>query len=109
MKSVTLRFELRYFSHFSLQFAPNLEPGMSRYGIKSLEMAQGYESLPSYHDFSQMYFSDQLVIALDFGTTYSGIAYAFANAGSPDIISIYQWPVIFLLMFVGSVAHILQA
>ncbi|EKD16179.1 hypothetical protein MBM_05473 [Drepanopeziza brunnea f. sp. 'multigermtubi' MB_m1] len=35
---------------------------------------------------------DQLVVALDFGTTYSGIAYAFANVPKPDIVSIMDWP-----------------
>lgn len=35
---------------------------------------------------------DQLVIALDFGTTFSGIAYAFPNDDKPDIIPIHDWP-----------------
>ncbi|KAF4626672.1 hypothetical protein G7Y89_g11485 [Cudoniella acicularis] len=35
---------------------------------------------------------DQLVIALDFGTTFSGVAYAFANGPKPDVISIMDWP-----------------
>jgi hypothetical protein len=35
---------------------------------------------------------DQLVVALDFGTTFSGIAYAFKNDEKPDIISIMDWP-----------------
>jgi hypothetical protein len=35
---------------------------------------------------------DQLVIALDFGTTFSGIAYAFTNAEKPDLVSITDWP-----------------
>jgi len=35
---------------------------------------------------------DQLVVALDFGTTFSGIAYAFANDLKPEIISIVDWP-----------------
>jgi hypothetical protein len=35
---------------------------------------------------------DQLVVALDFGTTFSGIAYAFANAEKPDVVSIMDWP-----------------
>lgn len=35
---------------------------------------------------------DKLVIALDFGTTFSGIAYAFVNDKNPDIISIMDWP-----------------
>jgi hypothetical protein len=35
---------------------------------------------------------DQLVVALDFGTTFSGIAYAFASAEKPDVVSIMDWP-----------------
>jgi hypothetical protein len=35
---------------------------------------------------------DQLVVALDFGTTFSGIAYAFANEEKPDVVSIMDWP-----------------
>jgi hypothetical protein len=35
---------------------------------------------------------DQLVVALDFGTTFSGIAYAFANVEKPDVVSIIDWP-----------------
>ncbi|TGO59388.1 hypothetical protein BCON_0045g00300 [Botryotinia convoluta] len=36
--------------------------------------------------------NDQIVIALDFGTTFSGIAYAFANEDKPDIVTILDWP-----------------
>lgn len=35
---------------------------------------------------------DKLVIGLDFGTTFSGIAYAFSNEKSPDLVSIMDWP-----------------
>ncbi|KAI0452962.1 actin-like ATPase domain-containing protein [Xylaria acuta] len=36
---------------------------------------------------------DQVVIALDFGTTYSGIAYAFSNPGKKtEVVSIVDWP-----------------
>ncbi|CZT11384.1 related to hsp70 protein [Rhynchosporium agropyri] len=35
---------------------------------------------------------EQIVVALDFGTTYSGIAYAFANVPKPEVISIMDWP-----------------
>jgi hypothetical protein len=35
---------------------------------------------------------DQLVIGLDFGTTFSGIAYAFANEQNPKLVSILDWP-----------------
>ncbi|KAG9231241.1 Hsp70 family protein-like protein [Amylocarpus encephaloides] len=35
---------------------------------------------------------DRLIIGIDFGTTYSGAAYAFVNAGKKDVISIMDWP-----------------
>lgn len=35
---------------------------------------------------------DQLVIALDFGTTFSGIAYSFKNDEKPEVIAILDWP-----------------
>ena len=35
---------------------------------------------------------DQLIIALDFGTTFSGIAYAFPNSEKSDLFSIVDWP-----------------
>lgn len=35
---------------------------------------------------------DQLVIALDFGTTFSGIAYAFKKEEKPDVVSVLDWP-----------------
>jgi len=33
-----------------------------------------------------------LIVALDFGTTFSGIAYAFQNDKNPEVISIMDWP-----------------
>ncbi|KAI2613000.1 actin-like ATPase domain-containing protein, partial [Hypoxylon fragiforme] len=36
---------------------------------------------------------DRIIIALDFGTTYSGIAYTFCNPGKkPEIVPILDWP-----------------
>ncbi|EMR81826.1 putative hsp70 protein [Botrytis cinerea BcDW1] len=35
---------------------------------------------------------DQIVIALDFGTTFSGIAYAYAIKDKPEIVTILDWP-----------------
>lgn len=36
---------------------------------------------------------DRLVIAVDFGTTYSGVAYAFNVPGKEaDVVSIQDWP-----------------
>lgn len=34
---------------------------------------------------------DQIVIALDFGTTFSGIAYAFKKEDKPDVVSVLDW------------------
>lgn len=34
---------------------------------------------------------DKLIIALDFGTTYSGIAYCFANQRDNSPISVDKW------------------
>lgn len=36
--------------------------------------------------------TDQLIIGLDFGTTFSGIACAFRSSNSPDLLSILDWP-----------------
>lgn len=41
---------------------------------------------------------DQIVIALDFGTTFSGIAYAYAIKDKPEIVTILDWPGIFHLL-----------
>lgn len=36
---------------------------------------------------------DRLVISLDFGTTFSGVAYAFNTPGKKaDIVAIHEWP-----------------
>ncbi|MCJ1377667.1 hypothetical protein MMC17_000763 [Xylographa soralifera] len=35
---------------------------------------------------------DQLIIGLDFGTTFSGVAYAFPNSNELDLVSILDWP-----------------
>lgn len=45
-----------------------------------LDKAKPYES------------EDQLIIGLDFGTTFSGIAYAFSKAKDSKPISIMDWP-----------------
>jgi hypothetical protein len=38
-------------------------------------------------------FEDRLVIALDFGTTFSGVTYAFANPQfKSSLVSIMDWP-----------------
>ncbi|KEF53944.1 uncharacterized protein A1O9_09739 [Exophiala aquamarina CBS 119918] len=34
----------------------------------------------------------QIIIALDFGTTFSGIAYAFKSTSKPELASILDWP-----------------
>ncbi|TEY57363.1 hypothetical protein BOTCAL_0220g00160 [Botryotinia calthae] len=35
---------------------------------------------------------DQIIIALDFGTTFSGVAYAFLNSKNPRVIRVEDWP-----------------
>src|ERR1700722_6984823 len=35
---------------------------------------------------------DKLVIALDFGTTFSGIEYSFTGSAQPDPESVHEWP-----------------
>jgi len=35
---------------------------------------------------------ERIVIALDFGTTYSGVAYCFCNSGKkPDVRPVVDW------------------
>ncbi|KAM5370925.1 hypothetical protein ACJZ2D_008238 [Fusarium nematophilum] len=42
---------------------------------------------------------DRLVIALDFGTTFSGIAYSFCSPGKkPEVVPIVDWPGVKLLL-----------
>jgi len=36
--------------------------------------------------------NDQLVIALDFGTTFSGISFCFPNQTDPKVASVMDWP-----------------
>lgn len=35
---------------------------------------------------------EKLIIALDFGTTFSGIAYCFANQRDAKVATIVDWP-----------------
>jgi molecular chaperone DnaK (HSP70) len=35
---------------------------------------------------------EKLIIAIDFGTTFSGIAFCFANQANPQVASIVDWP-----------------
>ena len=35
---------------------------------------------------------EELIIALDFGTTFSGVAYAFSNSSKSDVFSVLDWP-----------------
>ncbi|CAO1601112.1 hypothetical protein XANCAGTX0491_004776 [Xanthoria calcicola] len=49
--------------------------------------------LGNYMDSLEVHESDdQLIIGLDFGTTFSGIAFAFTNANQPEPTSILDWP-----------------
>lgn len=35
---------------------------------------------------------DKLIIALDFGTTFSGIAYSFKGQQHPKVVAVTNWP-----------------
>lgn len=35
---------------------------------------------------------ERLIIALDFGTTFSGIAYCFPNQGNSKVATVVNWP-----------------
>lgn len=35
---------------------------------------------------------ERVIIALDFGTTFSGIAYCFPNQGSSKVATVVNWP-----------------
>jgi len=35
---------------------------------------------------------EKVIIALDFGTTYSGIAYCFPNQGNSKVVTVVNWP-----------------
>ena len=41
---------------------------------------------------STMESDEKLIIALDFGTTFSGIAYCFANQRDTKVAAIVDWP-----------------
>ncbi|KAI1143759.1 actin-like ATPase domain-containing protein [Hypoxylon sp. FL0543] len=50
-----------------------------------------FESMKNYTIASES--DDRIIIALDFGTTFSGIAYAFCNPGKkPEVNPILDWP-----------------
>ncbi|TVY90525.1 Heat shock 70 kDa protein 12B, partial [Lachnellula willkommii] len=60
---------------------------------QDFSMSDQFEQETDRYGMTTVYQSDdQLVVALDFGTTYSGIAYAFANGSKPTVISIEDWP-----------------
>lgn len=44
---------------------------------------------------------NRLIIAVDFGTTYSGIAYCFANQRNSSPIPIDNWPGKLFLVFIN--------
>ncbi|KAI9053981.1 hypothetical protein LZ554_002925 [Drepanopeziza brunnea f. sp. 'monogermtubi'] len=71
------------------------DAGSSAYyiGADTISDAASLAALEELSGSKNIYVSkDQLVVALDFGTTYSGIAYAFANVPKPDVVSIMDWP-----------------
>ena len=56
-----------------------------------VELADSFNDMNT--DAPSPYESDEkLIIALDFGTTFSGIAYCFANQRDTKIVAILDWP-----------------
>ncbi|KIX02411.1 uncharacterized protein Z518_08352 [Rhinocladiella mackenziei CBS 650.93] len=46
----------------------------------------------AFEDLAVFESDDQIIIALDFGTTFSGIAYAFKTDSKPELVSVLDWP-----------------
>ncbi|KAL2066732.1 hypothetical protein VTL71DRAFT_2804 [Oculimacula yallundae] len=60
--------------------------------LKELKLSDFESDQNSIQDKFEYESEDQLVIALDFGTTFSGIAYAFKKQDKPDLLSVQDWP-----------------
>lgn len=58
---------------------------------KMIELIEKYVGL-KIRDQSAYQSDQKLIIALDFGTTFSGIAYCFANQRDPKVVTIENWP-----------------
>ena len=55
------------------------------------ELSSSFSDLKS-NDASDPGSEERLIIALDFGTTYSGVSYCFANQRDPKISAVLNWP-----------------
>ena len=59
---------------------------MSKFEVKDLVLAledQGPDTFEA---------EERVIIALDFGTTYSGIAYCFPNQSNSKVVAVVNWP-----------------
>ncbi|ORY15235.1 hypothetical protein BCR34DRAFT_558917 [Clohesyomyces aquaticus] len=60
---------------------------MGKLGMKELATALDGNDAPSTYDAEE-----RVIIALDFGTTFSGIAYCFPNKANSKVATVVNWP-----------------
>lgn len=61
---------------------------MENFRMKEMSTAlDGSNDAPSTYDAEE-----RVIIALDFGTTFSGIAYCFPNKGNSKVATVVNWP-----------------
>ena len=61
---------------------------MEKFHMNDMAAAlNGKNDAPSTHDAEE-----RVIIALDFGTTFSGIAYCFPNKKNSKVATIVNWP-----------------
>lgn len=58
---------------------------MGRLDLQEIGVALGDGPMPFEAE-------ERVIIALDFGTTFSGIAYCFPNKGSSKVGTVINWP-----------------
>lgn len=64
-----------------------------RKGAPASESSSPNKASPSTGFKAAKLADDRIVIAVDFGTTFSGVAYAFNVPGkTADVVSILEWP-----------------
>jgi hypothetical protein len=56
------------------------------------ELSKSLRNLTTDGDATAISSQERLVIAIDFGTTYSGVAYCFADQKDPKIFAVVHWP-----------------
>jgi molecular chaperone DnaK (HSP70) len=59
---------------------------MSKFNIQDLIVALEGQSPDTVEP------EERVIIALDFGTTYSGIAYCFPNQENSKVVAVVNWP-----------------